>query len=430
MTARKTRLALCVTMTSAIAVAGVLDKAWLKGTTDRDPLSYAPGEKIVFTITPEGLGGDIPEGEYSLSWKLTDDYGRREEGIIPFSAEPFIFETTLDRPGFVRLQASVPGAGREIFFDGSAAVEPNALAPSPEPPDFDDFWKRQFARLDLVPIKADQVEIDMANSKVRLFAARIDCAGLRPVTGYLSIPKAIAEGKTFPARLVTFGYNGSCRQDRPNRAREDEIVLEINVHGHKLPEFGATEADLKAFRWEFNPPGRPYAFDAAQNADPETAYFNGMVLRVKRALQFLKTVKGWNGTDLIASGGSQGGLQTLWAAACGEGLTLALPEIPWCCDMASNERRLAGKASSDGWYIPWTESMGYYDPVNFARRIPKTCRVVITRAGLGDYCCPPMGIAKLWNSIHSGNKKIVWVQGSRHGFVPPPYDGRDTLREE
>ena len=68
-----------------------------------------------------------------------------------------------------------------------------------------------------------------------------------------------------------------------------------------------------------------------------------MVLRVKRALQYLKTVKGWNGRDLIASGGSQGGLQTIWAAACGEGVTRAESGITWCCDMIRNDERLARK---------------------------------------------------------------------------------------
>jgi hypothetical protein len=52
--------------------------------------------------------------------------------------------------------------------------------------------------------------------------------------------------------------------------------------------------------------------------------------------------------------------------------------------------------------------------------------VEITRAGLGDYVSPPSGLAKLWNAIHCGNKKIVWVQGSRHKEIPPPYEGRDT----
>ena len=79
--------------------------------------------------------------------------------------------------------------------------------------------------------------------------------------------------------------------------------MNINAHGLKLVEFGATEADTKALRWEVRSNGKTYAFDPEQNKDPEVAYFNGMVLRVKRALQYLKTLKGWNGKDLYASGG-------------------------------------------------------------------------------------------------------------------------------
>ena len=440
------------------AVAGLLDKAWLRGTTDKDPLTYRPGEEMVFTIAPQGLDGAVPPGEYFLSWKRSDDYGEVKEGKVPFTGEPFVYRTSLGKPGFVRLEAYVVDkAGRRytkkfmgdattpegrramnafergkkaVFFDGGAGVDIDKLATHEEPKDFDAFWAKQYKRLDRVPIKADRIEIPCSNPRARINAVRIDCAGLRPVTGYLSIPKAVDEGKTFPCRLETHGYSGdSCQHGRPGGARDTEIVLNMNAHGLKLVEFGATEADTKALRWETRSNGCSYAFDAKQNEDPEVAYFNGMVLRVKRGLQYLKTIKGWNGKDLYASGGSQGGLQTIWAAGCGEGVTRAESGITWCCDMFNNNIRRERKISSDGWYIPWTESMGYYDAANFAKRIPaQTCHTFITRAGLGDYCCPPMGLAKLWNNI-PGNKEIKWVQGSEHGYVPPEYEGRDIYRE-
>ncbi len=437
-------------LAASAATAGVLDNAWLKGTTNKDPLSYTPGEEMVFTVTPMGIDGAIPADTYMLEWTFTDDYGRREAGKIPFTGEPFEYRTSLDRPGFVRLQAFVCGPdgkryvkkfmgdattpegkkamneferkNKNVFFDGGAAVEPEKLDPVEEPDDFDDFWAKQFERLDLVPIKADRIELDSPNSKARLYAVSIACAGPRPVTGYLSVPKAVEEGKTFPARLETHGYSGDrCTHDKPNWARDNEIVLNINAHGLKLTEFSATEADTKMLRWEIRSNGKSYAFDPEQNKDPETAYFNGMVLRVKRGLQFLKTVEGWNGTDLIASGGSQGGLQTIWAAGCGEGVTRAESGITWCCDMKFTwENR-------KGWYIPWTDALGYYDAVNFGKRIPESCRTIITRAGIGDYTCPPTGLAKLYNAIPGTNKSIRWVQGSQHGYEPPKYEGRDTI---
>ena len=454
---KKIMMLIPAVMAAIAAFAGPLDKVWLKGTTDKDPLTYHPGEVMVFTIAPQDIECKIPDGEYFLEWNRSDDYGNFINGKIPFDGKPFEYKTTLDKPGFVRLEAyvvdkdgkryskkftgdtSTPEGQKAmnefekrphyVFFDGGAGVEPEKLETVPEPSDFGEFWARQFKRLDLVPIKADRIEVECKKPTIRMFAVRIDCAGLRPVTGYLSIPKAVDEGKKFPCRLETHGYSADrCNHEKPSWRPDGEIVLNINAHGLKLVEFGATEADTKALRWEVSSHGKSYAFNAMQNEDPEVAYFNGMVLRVKRGLQYLKTVEGWNGKDLLASGGSQGGLQTIWAAACGEGVTRAESGITWCCDMAMNNIRKERKASSDGWYIPWTESMGYYDAAIFAKRIPKTCRTVITRAGLGDYCCPPMGLAKLYNNI-PGNKEIHWVQGSQHGYVPPPYEGRDFTRQ-
>ena len=431
---------------------GALDFAWIKGMTDKDPITYKPGEKMVFTLSLEDVEGTIPAGEYFLDWKRSGDDGLVETGKVAVTGAPFVYVTQLGKPGFVRLQAEVVDkAGKtyvktftgdattpegkaamnrferqrkDIFFDGGAGVEIETLRTEPEPKDFDAFWAKQFARLDKVPLKDDRIEIPCENPKARLYAVRIDCAGLRPVTGYLSIPKAVEEGVTFPARLATHGYSGDrCVHETPKSARDNEIVLDINAHGLKLVEFGATEADTKALRWEIRSHDQIYAFDPAQNADPEVAYFNGMVLRVKRGLQFLKTVKGWNGKDLIASGGSQGGLQTIWAAACGEGVTFADSYITWCCDLGGE--RLGRNRGP--WYPQWADGLGYYDAVNFAKRIPKTCTVDISRAGLGDYTCPPSGLAILYNTL-TCPKRIKWVQGSQHGYVPPEYEGRDTVR--
>ena len=46
--------ALALGVASALS-AGVLDNAWLKGTTDKNALSYKPGEQMVFTIAPQGI---------------------------------------------------------------------------------------------------------------------------------------------------------------------------------------------------------------------------------------------------------------------------------------------------------------------------------------------------------------------------------------
>ena len=197
----------------------------------------------------------------------------------------------------------------------------------------------------------------------------------------------------------------------PGAVTPGQLVLRINAHGQEL---GREPEYYKEFFASIRSGKYSYAFDPEQNKDPENCFFNGMVLRVLRAMEYLKTRPEWNGKDLIAAGGSQGGLQTMWAAALDPDVTVALPSITWCCDLAgaSKANRLTG-----GWRLQYVPELDYYDPVFMAKRI-KTAEVNIQRAGLGDYTCPPSGLAISYKNLATPRKSIRWVQGSDHGFVP------------
>ena len=53
-----------------------------------------------------------------------------------------------------------------------------------------------------------------------------------------------------------------------------------------------------------------------------------------------------------------------------------------------------------------------------AKRVPKGCKVTVS-AGIGDYTCPPTGVAAFYNNLACENKKITWTQGATHGYMPP-----------
>ena len=72
---------------------------------------------------------------------------------------------------------------------------------------------------------------------------------------------------------------------------------------------------------------------------------------------------------------------------------------------------------SGGWRIKYVPALDYYDPVFMAKRIKKA-KVDIIRAGLGDYVCPPSGLAISYNNLATPDKTIRWYQSSDHGFVP------------
>lgn len=421
-------------MAAVSVYANVWDPVLLKGRTDKtNPVDYKCGEPIVFTISSENIAADaIPEGT-QIKWMRKGDDGKYEEGSAPFKAGATLCVTTkMDIAGFIRLEATVkdaqgktvlrdknaPGSPawaptKEVFFDGGAGIDvANIVQEVAEPADFDKYWSRQKAELAKVPVKADRKFVKTVN-KCCIYKVSVDCAGPRPVTGYLFIPEG-APAKSCKARLGLQGY-GFYKQGCPEWASwgcvgNKEIFFEINAHGYELdrePEY------YKEFEKGIRTEKYTYAFSPEENANPDTAYFHGMVLRVLRALQYLKTLPEWNGKDLIAEGGSQGGLQTSWAAGLDPDVTLARPSITWGCDFAMTSG--ARKRLKGNWYIPYAKGLDYYDSINHIKRAK--CPVEITRAGLGDYTCPPSGLAAYFNAIKSP-KSIRWVQGSRHGFVP------------
>ena len=191
------------------------------------------------------------------------------------------------------------------------------------------------------------------------------------MTGYLRMPADASAEKRYPCHLETHGYSYDPRHPHwpPQEVEDGKITLNINAHGMRLPVFGGDEAYYRALEWEISSGRVGYAFDSNQNKDPEIAYFNGMALRVMRALEYLKSLPEWNGKDLIAQGGSQGGMQTIWAAALDPQVTRAEATVPWCCDLGG----VTLGRNTGGWRIGWVPALGYYDPINMARRIPKTC---------------------------------------------------------
>jgi cephalosporin-C deacetylase-like acetyl esterase len=388
-------------------------KCTLLGKTQQNKFLYAPGEEMVFLVEFDAGKQSIPE-KYTLRIDRFGDDGlkKTEQFDLAKVTAPVRFTTSASQPGFVRIIASIRDEkGKKIgkaqqTFEGGAGVEIDKLKPAAqEPADFDAFWDKQKKRLDAVPVKAERKLVSKPDAPVLVYAVKIDCAGPRPVTGYMTVP-ANAREKSMHIQVNYQGY-GTGVQRVPAGKDKSKIVFTINAHGYEFDQSKEYYAD---FFSKIKSNGKIYAFDPQQNSDPEQAYFNGMALRVMRSLQYVKSLPEWNGKTLAVAGGSQGGLQTMWAAALDKDVTDAFPNVTWCCDLAGHSKikRL------NGWRPRYVAALDYYDPVFHARRIK--CRVNITRAGLGDYVCPPSGLAISYNELKCP-KSIEWVQGSTHGYV-------------
>ncbi len=405
MRARALRVVLTVAFCAVASLAAAFELDW---STDKEPVSYQPGETMTFKVQLVDSGK--PVGGKILKWLRTGDDQKTAKGEGTSSvAAPLEITTSLDCPGFVRLEITVFNAdgspikdaqGKWLKFEGGAGVQPEKLAGYPEPSDFDAFWKAQKARLAKVPLKASLKEVASQNAKFQVFDVKVDCAGGKPVSGYLAMPKD-AKPKTLPAQVSFRGYgvSGANPDYRPGM-----ITLQINAHGI---ENGREPGYYEALK---NGELKGYAFKLEENAKPETCYFNGMMLRVMRALEYIKSRPEWDGRTLVVSGGSQGGLQALTAAALDPEVTMCWAFKPWCCDLGGIQLgRLCG------WRPDFADGLGYYDAANMAKRI--RCETFVT-AGLGDYVCPPSGVSVVYNNIQAP-KTIEYIQGATHGYNPP-----------
>ena len=392
------------------------------GKTNKSALSYQPGEEMVFTFKMDFA--KAKPGKYFLSYVRRGDDHKSFSGKVP-ADQTMTVKTSLDRPGFVSVDVTLVDAKgkavmlelpngkkmqRTVNYYAGTAVHPEKLADCGEPADFDAFWARQKKRLAEVPFKG---KVDRKLVKTvkngNIYAVSIPAPGPRPATGYLTIPNN-AKPKSLPIVIHFSGY-GTRVHTAPQTVANGQISFFLNAHGQKLEQ---NAEYYKKFFASIRTPKYSYAFDPEQNKNPETCFFNGMVMRILRAMEYLKTLPEWNGKTLIAQGGSQGGLQTMWAAALDPDVTVAKPSITWCCDLAGSTKanRICGR-----WRIPYVPGLDYYDPVFMAKRIKKA-DVTIPKAGLGDYVCPPSGLMICYKNLATPNKTIRWVQGSSHGFVP------------
>lgn len=386
----------------------------LVGKTDKASALYAAGEKMVFSVRLEDNGQAVAGKK--LVWERTGDDQKSEKGDAVSGAQPLQIVTACDRPGFVRIvvraqdengKAVVDDKQKPVLFEGGAGVQPEKLDSVSEPADFDAYWAAQKVELAKTPMKVLEMKpMPETVPGVLTYDVKIACAGGMPVSGYFSKRRDVVP-KSAAIRVQFQGYSviSAGRQDQVARdPQHPAIVLCINVHGIENGREEAYYKDLSATTL------KGYAFNGEENKRRETAFFNGMTLRLLRAMEFMKAQPEWDGKTFVVSGGSQGGLQSLTAAGLEPAVTRCEAYKPWCCDLGGPTLNRLG-----GWRPAYTDALNYFDPANHAKRI--RCETVLT-AGLGDYVCPPSGVSVVYNHLR-GPKTIEYIQGSTHGYNPP-----------
>lgn len=394
---------------------------YFKSNTSKGDGSARCGETIRFALTL--TDGNTTVGCPLFVWHWEADDGTVKDGTADGASGMLTIDTAVSIPGFIHLTVTAcdaKGTPLEQYhpFEGGAGAEIDKIRHNlEEPKDFDAFWQTVLHRLDAVaPETLQFTEIPSTDEKFLHYDVRIRCgenagwnANIKnrfdaPVSGYLTMPRDVREGKKYPLQLRFMGYSFT-EAERPNI--QGHLMFSVNPHG--LPN-GLTYEEYESIKEQTV---GAFGFDNEQNTNPETVYFKGMILRDIQALRWAKALKEWDGKDIEIAGGSMGAFQTCAVASLCHEVNRINIFIPWLCDLGGIlQGRMRGwrpDIEQDGKLL---DGLRYYDTVFLGKRI--TCLVNL-HAGLGDYICPPSGVSALYNAL-TCEKSLEWAQNRTHDY--------------
>ena len=434
------------TLLLLIAVSLSAGKVKFKCTVNSKDGFFKTGETVKFTA--QMFEDKKPAENLKLGYRLMYDKKAIKCGFVNGN-ETLSFTVKADRPGWIYLRLFAFGDSKRdqlnlkrvsnpsLYVTASniggigAMVEPEKLRHSKdEPADFDEFWNGVKKELAAVPCKlieskpVPQHVIATAQivnpEKYNISDVKIACAGQKPVSGYLSMPKN-AKKKSLPAMVTYHGAGVRSARLSRNDTGLDIIVFDVNAHGieNSMPN----EFYQKLYNETYKSKTEG-TYPQWGKTDRNTYYFKGMYMRVMRALEYVKSLPEWDGKTLVVSGGSQGGAQVLAACALDHDITLARAKVPAMCDhFADKSGRVPGwpsvmrTKSPSGKHDPAKieACMAYYDGVYFAKRIK--CPIYVY-TGFIDTTCSPTSVFAAYNNIPDGVKKSIYCVPTAGHSVP------------
>lgn len=303
-------------------------------------------------------------------------------------------------------------------------IEPEQFRPGfPCPEDFKAFWDGELAAMRAVKAETSltPVKIHSADSlNFICFALEISMHEGRPVRGYVAMPRTAAPG-SLPIALFLHGAGvsaKSCRSSVDTAVRYAKygggcIAADINAHGMYNDREEQYYKDLE------NGELRNYRIDPPKGK--REFYYRLMYLRDIRALDFLCSMKEWDGRHVLVTGSSQGGGQTCGVAGLDPRVGAIVPIVTGLSDEGARLVRKCGwtrhfRAMTDNPLV--RDFYPYYDSCNFLRHTRAKVRMEV---GMIDTTCAPEGMFAAFNVCASTDKHIVSCPYRRHSMKKGSY---------
>ena len=369
---------------------------------------YHVGEKITVRIQlRDGATDVVDQVQYTAKLHTAKVIAAGTLALTNRSAE---FQTVLNEPGSLLFTISGQTAAGEKFstFAGATADYQHIRWPLPVPDDFDAFWDSKVAESKQLPLAPKLEPVALANEPdLDYCKVTLDNLHGTHVFGQLARPKQ--PGK-YPALLLVqyAGVYPLKRENVTGPARAGWLVL--NISAHDVP-FDLPESEFQKLA---DTTLKDYTTLGQTNR--ETSYFLRMFLGCQRAAEYLTSRADWDGKVLVVKGTSQGGLQSVVAAALHPKVTAIMILEPAGC---GNTAQQIGR----GWGWPYWQAHAngpdaarildtsrYFDALNFAHRVHAPALV---GPGLMETTCPASNVFALCN-LFAGPVEVVVLPEAGH----------------
>lgn len=402
-------------------------------TPDHPDWIYKTGEKAIVTVAVYEYG--ILLDDKVISYEIGQDcLDPDAKGSIKLKGGKAEIEIgTMDKPGFRDCRMSIESGGRTYKHHIKIGFSPDEIQPYTQmPKDFKTFWKATLEEQNQCPAIPEVKYIEEYSSdKVACYLVKLQC--FKPgqfVYGYLTKPRK--EGK-YP--IVVSPPGAGIKPMNPLKtifyAENGCIRFDMEIHGIDPSLDAETYKTISQAFGEHNANG----YLASGIQDRETYYMKKAYLACVRAVDYLCTLPEWDGKNMIAQGGSQGGALALILAGLDHRITTCAANHPALSDMAgyAEEGRTGGYPHFGRKYkdIRLTadviKTLSYYDVVNFARCI--TVPVFMTW-GYNDDVCPPTTSYAVYNVLTSPKEALITPVNEHWVSFDTRYDQLEWIKKQ
>jgi cephalosporin-C deacetylase len=395
---------------------------------DHPDWTYTPGQSVKFKISAvrdgqplRGARASVRIGPEMMPPKIDRTVDLPPEGAT-------VDGGTMNVPGFLRCNATLEFDGKNYRGVATAGFQPEAIKPTTEDPaDFDSFWSEAKNALAKIPLDARLTPLpDYGTSTVEVFHVNIQNFGDgRPSRLYGILCQPRAEGK-YPAVLGVPGAGVRPYKGMVELAEKGIVTLQIGIHG--LP------VNLDQSVYDSLGAGALSGYPGFQLENRTKYYYYRVYLGCVRANDFLVSLPKFDGSNLLVTGGSQGGALSIVTAGLDPRVKGLAAFYPALSDVTGY---LNGRAG--GWPHIFRseedptqrlkekiETSRYYDVANFARRVKVPG---LYTWGFNDETCPPTSMYSAYNVI-PGPKKLLLALETGHNNVPEQVERVNRWIEE